>query len=399
MPKISDISINDRFIKALEVPQNTAHKIYWDGKTTGFGVRITQSGAVSFVLRYVLHGRERKYTIGSYPTHSALSARETAIKLKGEIAKGFDPLEKRITDYNTYTLNELVEEYIAKMKGNLRENTLVMYKKIHKKHIIENLGKQKVNIVKRKDVEILHNTLNETPYIANRVLAMLSVMFGYAINHGMITQNPCIGIKKYTEEKRERYLTKQEIEGILSALNTSPYIMEVNAIKLLLLTGSRKSEVLQARWEQFNFDEKMWLKLSPSVKQKKVSLIPLNTFAIEILLEMKASIQNSKECVNGKIISTNEYLFFNTKTKKPLGDIKRFWETLCKTAGIENLHMHDLRHTFASILANNGIDLHQTGKLLGHSNTRTTERYSHLHNNTLRNASELVGGVVMGNKS
>ena len=95
MPKISDISINDRFIKALEVPQNTAHKIYWDGKTTGFGVRLTQSGAVSFVLRYVLNGRERKYTIGSYPEHSALSARETAIKLKGEIAKGFDPLEKR----------------------------------------------------------------------------------------------------------------------------------------------------------------------------------------------------------------------------------------------------------------------------------------------------------------
>ena len=398
MPKISDISINDRFVKALEVPTNAPHKIYWDGKTTGFGVRITQSGAVSFVLRYVLNGRERKYTIGNYPTHSALSARETAIKLKGEIAKGFDPLEERITDYNAYTLNELVVEYITKMKGKLRENTLLMYKKIHKKHIMEKLGKQKVNTLKRREIEVLQNTLNETPYIANRLLAMLSVILGYAINHGMITQNPCIGIKKYTEEKRERYLAKQEIEGILTALNSSPYLMEANAIKLLLLTGSRKSEVLQAKWEQFNFDEKIWLKPSTSTKQKKVSLIPLNSFAIKILLEMKASIKNSKECVNDEIISTSQHLFWNTKTKKPLGDIKRFWATLCKTAGIENLHMHDLRHTFASILANNGIDLHQTGKLLGHSNSRTTERYSHLHNNTLRNASELVGGVVMGNK-
>ena len=102
---------------------------------------------------------------------------------------------------------------------------------------------------------------------------------------------------------------------------------------------------------------------------------------------------------NGEIISTTEHLFWNTKTKKPLGDIKRFWATLCKATGIKDLHMHDLRHTFASILANNGIDLHQTGKLLGHSSTRTTARYSHLQNQTLRNASELVGGVVMGNKS
>jgi len=125
MPKTSQILINDKFIKTLEKPTNTAHKIYWDGKTTGFGVRITKSGAVSFVLRYVLNGRERKYTIGNYPTHSALSARETATKLKGEIANGFDPLEKRIADYNAYTLNELIEEYIAKMKGKLRENTCI----------------------------------------------------------------------------------------------------------------------------------------------------------------------------------------------------------------------------------------------------------------------------------
>jgi integrase len=394
MPKTSAILINDKFIKALETPQNAPHKIYWDSKTTGFGVRITKSGAVSFVLRYVLNGRERKYTMGDYPTHSVLSARELAIKLKGEVTKGFDPLEKRITDYNAYTLNELIAEYLQKMKGKLRESTLVMYGKIHKKHIIHALGKQKINIIKRREIEVLHNNLNETPYIANRVLAMLSVIFGYAINHGMITQNPCIGIKKYTEEKRERYLAKNEIEGILNALHSSPYLMEVCAIKLLLLTGSRKSEVLQAKWEQFNFDERIWLKPSTSTKQKRPSLIPLNTFAIEILLEMKANIGKQ----NGEVISTNQHLFWNTKTKKPLGDIKRFWATLCKTANIQNLHMHDLRHTFASILANNGIDLHQTGKLLGHSNSRTTERYSHLHNNTLRNASELVGGVVMGKR-
>lgn len=399
MPKISINTINDRFIKTLEVPQNTVHKIYWDGKTTGFGVRITKSGKISFVLRYIINGRERKYTIGGYPTHSALSARETAIKLKGEVAKGFDPLEKRITDYNAYTLNELIEEYLQKMQGKLRENTIKMYKIFTNKNIKSNIGKCKINTIRKREVEILHHNLNETPSLANRLLIMLSSVFSYAINHGFITQNPCIGIKKYTEEKRERYLAKSEIEDILSALNTSPYIMEVNAIKLLLLTGSRKSEVLQAKWEQFNFDEKIWLKPSASTKQKKASLIPLNSFAIEILLEMKTNIKNLKECINEEIISTAEHLFWNTKTKKPLGDIKRFWATLCKTAGIENLHMHDLRHTFASILANNGIDLHQTGKLLGHSNSRTTERYSHLHNNTLRNASELVGGVVMGSLS
>ena len=200
MPKTSQILINDKFIKTLEKPTNTAHKIYWDGKTTGFGVRITQSGAVSFVLRYVLNGRERKYTIGNYPTHSALSARETAIKLKGEIAKGFDPLEERITDFNAYTLNELIAEYLQKMNGKLRENTLLMYKKIQNKHIIGGIGKQKVNILKRREIEVL-----------------------------------------------------------------------------------------------------------------------LNSFAIEILLEMKASIGKQ----NGEITSTKTHFFWNTKTKKPLQDIKR----------------------------------------------------------------------------
>ena len=121
MPKISDISINDRFVKALEVPTNAPHKIYWDGKTTGFGVRITQSGAVSFVLRYVLNGRERKYTIGAYPTHSALSARETAIKLKGKIAKGFDPQEKKKAIRDDSSFAEMCYEYIEK------------HAKIHKK--------------------------------------------------------------------------------------------------------------------------------------------------------------------------------------------------------------------------------------------------------------------------
>ena len=284
------------------------------------------------------------------------------------------------------------------MKGKLRDNTIKMYKIFANTHINNGVGKYKINSIRKREIEILHHNLCETPSLANRLLIMLSSVFNYAINHGMITQNPCLGIKKYAEEKRERYLAKSEIEGILTALNSSTYFLEVCAIKLLLLTGSRKSEILQAKWEQFNFDERIWLKPSTSTKQKKVSLIPLNTFAIEILLEMKANIGKEKECVNGEIISTSQHLFWNTKTKKPLGDIKRFWSTLCKTAGIENLHMHDLRHTFASILANNGIDLHQTGKLLGHSNSRTTERYSHLHNQTLRNASELVGGVVMGGK-
>ncbi len=116
MPKISINTINDRFIKTLEV-----HKIYWDSKTTGFGVRITKSGKVSFVLRYIVNRRERKYTIGDYPTHSALSARETAIKLNGEAAKGFDPTFASI----------LANNGIGELLGHSNSRTTERYSHLH----------------------------------------------------------------------------------------------------------------------------------------------------------------------------------------------------------------------------------------------------------------------------
>lgn len=378
--------INDRFIKTLEPPQDTNHKIYWDSKTTGFGVRITKNNAISFVLRYVIEGIERKYTIGSFPALSSTSAKEMATKLKGDIIKGIDPLKQKEQILKIGNFANLANDYMVFAKKHIRQNTIKMYNNILKNHILPVFGSLRIDKITRKDIESLHLSLKEKLHTANRVLELLSVIFNFAIKEGLLKESPVFQIKKFREEARERFLSNAEAEKLLEYLNRIENKMNTNAIKLLILTGSRKNEVLKAKWEQFDFERKFWYKPASFVKQKKSSIVPINKITLSILLEMKAEIGKEE----GEIITTKEYLFFNKNTGKPLGDIKRFWAGALKHTGLKDLRIHDLRHFFASTLVNKGVSLEITGKLLGQSNLTTTSGYSHYANETLKSASELM---------
>lgn len=382
-------SINERFIKTLKSPTNTAHKIYWDDKITGFGVRITQNSVISFVLRYVINGRERKYTIGGYPAFSSIAAKEIAVKLKGDVAKGMDPLAIKQDIYRCISFESLTNEYVEYCGKVIREKTLKLYKNILKNYIIPKFGKCKINTIKNRDIEAFHLSLKDKLHTANRILELLSVIFEYAIKHDIISVNPAKKIKKFTEEKRERYLSDDEMKAIIQAIQNNENL-NARAIELLLLTGSRKNEILKAEWEQFDFSKNIWIKPASFTKQKKRSIVVLNSYTLEILNQMKESI-NTKD---SHIISTEKYLFFNTLTKKPLGDIKRFFANICTQFKIENLRIHDLRHTFASILVSGGVSLEKTGSLIGHSNSNTTQRYAHLSNQSLFDASEVASDKI-----
>ncbi len=389
-------SINERFIKSLKPPQSAIHKIYWDDKITGFGVRITKNGFISFILRYVIQGKERKYTIGNYPALSSSAAKEMAITLKGDIARNIDPLTQKNEFHKFISIEDLSIKYIQYAEKLIRPNTFIMYKTLITNYIIPQFGKYKVNTIKNTEIEAFHLTLKNKLHTANRVLTLLSIIFQYAIKHNIIENSPTKGIKKFYEEKRERYLSNEEIQSIMGVLAKSANQMNVKAIKLLLLTGSRKGEILKAKWCQFDFSRGLWLKPASFTKQKKPSIVVLNTYTIEILQEMKQNIVKSDDIslhVN-EIISTEEYLFYNTQTKKELNDIKRFFAKICMEANIKNLRIHDLRHTFASILVSNDVSLEKTGALIGHSNTSTTQRYAHLSSKSLFNASEVAGDII-----
>lgn len=389
-------NLNDKFIKSLPLPKGK-HKIYWDDRLIGLGIRITDNNAKSFVLRYVINGRERKYTLGGYPALSYSAARDMAIQLKGEITKGNDPLDERQAIHSTPSVKQLAEDFLKAKEKVLRPSTLKDYREFFfKKHIIPKFGNLKIDAIGKKEIESFHRSFSETPRMGNRILEIMRVMFNTAVSWEILEKNPTQGIKKFPEHKRERYLSEDEISRLTKVLDAEPNQMSANIIRLILLTGSRNGEVLSARWQ--DFEGEVWAKPAFLTKQNKISRIPLSQEAVDILQKMKTKIVPEKKLAtftDNRIVSTEQYLFYNTQTKTHQKDIKRFWLEVCKKAEIKDATIHDLRHTFASILVSNGVGLEVIGKLVGHSNIRTTQRYAHLANSSLKQATSMFANKVM----
>lgn len=389
-------NLNDKFIKSLPLPKGK-HKIYWDGRLIGLGIRITDNNAKSFVLRYVINGRERKYTLGGYPALSYSAARDMAIQMKGEITKGNDPLDERQAIHNIPTVKQLAEDFLKAKEKVLRPRTMKDYREFFfKKHIVPKFGNLKIDSIGKKEIENFHRSFSETPRMGNRVLEIMRVMFNTALSWEILEKNPTQGIKKFPEHKRERYLSEDEIGRLTKTLDAEPNQMSANIIRLILLTGSRKGEVLSARWQ--DFEGEVWAKPAFLTKQNKISRIPLSPEAVDILQKMKTKIVTEKKLAtftDNRIVSTEQYLFYNIQTKTHQKDIKRFWLEVCKKAKIKNATIHDLRHTFASVLVSNGIGLEVIGKLVGHSNIRTTQRYAHLADSALKQATNIMSSKVV----
>lgn len=312
-------NINERFIQSLKSPEN-GHKIYWDEKLIGFGIRITSNNAKSFVLRYVINGREKKYTIGKYPDLTSTAAREMTIELKGDIAKGNDPLDKRKKNHALPTIKEFSVEYIKLKEKVVRAKTIKEYQRVLDQYVIPKFGNHKIASITKRDIETFHSSLSNTGYMANRILQLLSSMFITAQSWGLISSNPSANIKKFKEEKREGFLSDEEISRLMKALDAESNQVNANIIKLILLTGSRKSEVLSARWQDFDFARGIWIKPAFLTKQNKVSSIPLNAEALSILKVLKQNIipdEKLKENSGEEIISNNQYLFYNPMICQP----------------------------------------------------------------------------------
>lgn len=379
-------NLSDKFIKSL--PNEIGkQKVYYDSKLIGFGVRVNYNSK-SFFLRYVINGRERKYTIGTHPAISCLGAKEIATRIKGDTFRGIDPLEKRARTNEIPLFKEFANDFLNKKKAELRPKTFGDYKKYYlEKHLLPKFGNMRIDFISRKEIEKFHASFyNSSPIIANRMLTLLISIFNLAISWEIINKNPASGIKKFVEDKRERYLSVEEICNLWGMLEQKSNKINGYAIKLILLTGSRKGEVLGARWENIDLINKVWYKPATLTKQKKSLHIPLNDQAVEIMLEMKKEIvtrDNLEDCKEA-VFSNEQFLFYNRRTKTSVKDAKTLWHNICKKANIKNARIHDLRHTFASLLLANGVDLKTIGRLIGHSDIRSTQRYAHLTNEALR---------------
>ena len=395
------IRITQTFASRVKAPAEGS-RIHYDGEIAGFGLRVTEKGAKSFILNYSIHGHERRYTIGSLGEHTAETARAKAIEFRQQIRDGVDPfavLEQReqeavAAEARQRTLKQLSDAYLEQYAEVHKRPRTVVQDRSMLGIILPRLGKTPLGQITRRDIADLHASLKATPYHANRVLALLHHMFEWAgaddTGEWMMDKNPAEKVKKYQEAKRDRWLAEDELQRLADAMNQYPlrcvkalkvsqkqrdYLRAeaqraIKALRLIMFTGCRKGEALTAKWADFDFARGVWTKPSHNTKEKKTEHVPLSTQALAVLENMERK---------------GEYLFPG-RIDGHLKDLKSPWLAVCRLAKLPGVRIHDLRHSFASHLVSSGVPLATIGKLLGHTQPATTNRYAHLADNPQREA-------------
>ena len=379
MPKAKlSKSVVDK-LSALE-----SERLYWDTSVIGFGIRVKPNGTKSYVVQYrnKSTGRSRRKTIGRHePLLSFSQAKDIATGLLADVLRGQDPVREAQELREAPTMGELADQYLElHAVPKKRAKSIANDRSMLNRMILPRLGNHTVAEIGHKDIQSFHNNHKATPYQANRAISLLSKMFELSIKWGMRSDNPAKGVTKYHEEKRHRWLSDSEVDRLMLALDDHSNQKAANAIRLQLLTGARIGEVLTSKWNDFDIDRGVWIKPSHHTKQKRTEHLPLSGAATALLTAMQA---------NDDTLST--YVFPGCRKDKPMSDLKKFWRSVVKAADIEDYRIHDNRHTHASHLVSRGASLAVVGRLLGHTNPLTTQRYAHLADDPLRDAAELFG--------
>jgi len=330
-------------------------------------------------------------TIGSFPDWPATKAREQARNLRRLIDAGRDPLAERQEQRDALTVNALVDRFDAEhIAVRLRPHTARDYRAMLRLHIRPAIGRLKVASVAFEDIARMHSGVaRSAPYAANRVRSVCSKMFSLAAQWKLRADNPCRGVERSAEHRREVFLSPTQIAKLGEVLAAHPERASAQAVQLLALTGARRSEVLGARWDEFDLEAGVWLKPHSNTKQKRDHRLPLSAPALQILAEMRDDADAADRL-------TPSAFLFPGRRGRPLLSVKRFWTSVASKSGLHGVRLHDLRHTHASILASQGFSLPLIGALLGHTQPATTARYAHLMDDALRAATERVGAVIMG---
>ena len=401
--------ITKRVVDGLKA-QDSEYAI-WDAQMPGFGVRVRPTGSMSYVVVYRAgSGRGapvRRYTIAGIGKIAPESARTRAKAILVRVAHGHDPAGERANERGTLTIAALADRFMSEhVEQKRKPGTVAFYGHLLEKIIKPQLGATKADKVTRAQVARLHAKLKTTPFQANRVLAVIGSMYAFAGRSGIVPEgiNPARRIEQFKEHRRERFLTGEELERLGSAIREAetkgiPWDVDEEkpksknlpkaknlftkigpfaaaAIQLLLFTGCRLREILHLKWEQVDLER--GLLFLPDSKTGRKTII-LNAPALAVLTKLER---------------VGSYVIPGDDLEKPRADLKRPWEAVSKRAGLYGVRLHDLRHTYASFGAGGGLGLPIIGKLLGHTQASTTQRYAHLDNDPLRRASEQIGGTI-----
>jgi integrase len=401
--------LTERLIKTIQPDASGRNLIVYDDELTGFGVRVTAAGHRSFVFNFFVGRRERRITIGSSPEWSVAAAREEAKRLRREIDSGRDPLAAREEARNAPTMKELAQRYLNEHASKLAPRNYADQKSIFDKLVLPEIGAMTVAAVTAEDIDRLLAKIAKgrarprkavrkgkdhrgrtpkpisrpTPIRANRVGEMLRKVFNLAIRWKMRLDNPAVGFARHPEVPRDRYLTADEIGRLSAVLAEHPNRRCADIIRLILLTGARRGEAMNAHWDQFDLDNGIWTKPAATTKQRRLHRAPLSRAAVSLLQALRAQVPD--DC---------PWVFPGEKKGNPLREMQSFWEGVRAKADLPGVRIHDLRHTFASLLVSGGMTLPMIGKLLGHTQVQTTARYAHLFDDPLREGLDQVGDML-----
>jgi integrase len=376
-------------IKTLVCPAHNNKLSVFDTDCKGLLLEITKSGRKSYFFRYSdLRGTIRQPKIADVNDITLAQARNLCDNYRGKLALNEDPFSNKSALKQVPTLKAFVmDSYMPFVKGYKRSWDTDW--SLLKNHLLPALGHRYMDDITKADVIEFIGKHREThkPGSVNRVLILIRYIYNCAIRWETtgITKNPTQGIPQFEENnKLERYLSQDEAQTLFDAVKQSENPMLQYIVPMLILTGTRKREVLDAKWSEFDFDRRIWrIGMSKSGKARHV---PISDGVFNLLQSMPK-------------IDGCEYVFANPDTAKPYVSIFCSWNTARKKAGLPEVRMHDLRHTFASFLVNNGRSLYEVQKILGHTQIKTTQRYAHLSNDTLLDAANQVANLIPMYKS
>ncbi len=457
MKKITDDSIK-QIVKQYQPAQG--YKIVTDTTYRGFGLRImarsekNPDGGVSFVFNYrsPSGGQERRMTIGNWPEWSVLDAQEGKYEIedgkKTLKADGWfqlrqkvrddklDPMEvviqKKVattqaeakTQAESRTFKDLVDNYL--LKPTTRKNprgkstrTIQEEKQLLDSILLKKFGSMPLSAIGREHLEELHRELQATPYHSNRCRSLMSLLFSRAMDLArdpvsgkqwpQITVNPVTGTPRHPEKKREAFLTPDELKRLKKAIASYPGRDCAQAIELLMRTGARRGELLEAEWNEFDLTRGIWTRPEDKTKQKQKAPVMLGPYTLALLQKMyKAKLAREKQAAREKLEGYSELFLFpgqNQRKGKNRVTLERAWKQISKAAKLEKpgrkrepvpkYRIHDLRHNFASALASDGESLTVIGKIMGHASIQTTSRYAHLSDaaqqRAVNRSDELIG--------
>ena len=384
MPKRGELTISKRTVDGLSVEDREA--VFWDRELPGFGVRVYPSGSKIYVVQSRGPAGIRRVSLGRHGEITADRARKQATSAIARIKRGENPAPGPVERKDAFTVAALAERYMeGHVKVHCNAHTQWIYEGSLRNHILPALGAKAVASVGREDVAALHYVMRETPRAANRALMVLSKMFSLSEAWGLAPPggNPCRHVLRYKEGRRERFLTEDEYRRVGLALRELEaggplQARAAAALRLIMLTGCRVGEVLTLKWS--DVDRKAGeLRLRDA--KTGARMVPLTPAALEVLAGVKR-------------VRRSPWVFPGGRPDRHLSQLTTSWYRVRERAEVEDVRIHDLRHSFASRALAVGLALPMIGRLLGHTDIGSTARYAHLSREAEKVAAARVGGSI-----